>query len=136
MKVFVKGKTYLAEPGSYFKESVKIDGDFIVPPKIQFWKDLVVTGHLSLGVGSRVGGNITCNGAVISRGCLVEGELVSDTDQVTICDGARVRVVKSNGNVLLRPGIVSDEVHGENILVMGKVHCGKLMGTNTRVITN
>ncbi|MDU9376608.1 hypothetical protein McpSp1_12310 [Methanocorpusculaceae archaeon Sp1] len=136
MKVFVKDRTYLAERGSYFKESVKIDGDFIVPPKTQFWRDLVVTGNLSLGVGSRVGGNITCNGAVISRGCLVEGELVSDTEQVTICDGARVRVVKSNGNVLLRPGIVSDEVHGENILVMGKVHCGKLMGRNTRVINH
>ena len=94
MKVFVKGTTYLAEPGSYFKDSVKIDGDFIVPPKTQFWKDLVVSGHLSLGVGSRV------------------------------------------GNVLLRPGIVSDEVHGENILVMGKIHCGKLMGRNTRVVTN
>ena len=36
MKVFVKGTTYLAEPGSYFKDSVKIDGDFMVPPKTQF----------------------------------------------------------------------------------------------------
>lgn len=136
MKVFVKDTTYLAEPGCYFKKPVKIDGDFIVPPKTQFWKDLVVTGTLSLGVGSRVGGNVTCNGAVISRGCLIEGELISDTEQVTICDGARVRAIRSNGNVLLRPGIVSDEVHGENILVMGKVHCGKLMGRNTRVVTN
>ncbi|HJK41481.1 MAG TPA: polymer-forming cytoskeletal protein, partial [Methanocorpusculum sp.] len=108
MKVFVKGTTYLAEPGSYFKDSVKIDGDFIVPPKTQFWKDLVVSGHLSLGVGSRVGGNITCNGAVIGRGCLVEGELNSGSEQLTVCDGARVLVIRSEGNVLLRPGIVSD----------------------------
>ena len=136
MKVFVKGTTYLAEPGSYFKDSVKIDGDFIVPPKTQFWKDLVVSGHLSLGVGSRVGGNITCNGAVIGRGCLVEGELNAGSEQLTVCDGARVRVIRSEGDVLLRPGIVSDEVHGENILVMGKIHCGKLMGRNTRVVTN
>lgn len=136
MKVFVKGTTYMAEPGSYFKDPVKIEGDFLVPPKTQFWKNLVVTGTLSLGAGSRVGGNILCNGAVIGRGCLVEGELCTGQGQVTICDGARVRVIRSEGNVLLRPGMAADEVHGENILVMGKVHCGKLMGRNTRVVTN
>lgn len=136
MKVFVKGSTYMAEPGSYFKESVKIDGDFIVPAKTQFWRNLVVTGNLSLGVGSRVAGNIRCNGAVVSRACLIEGELIASDGQVTICDGARVRVIRSEGNVLLRPGMSADEVHGENILVMGKVHCGKLMGRNTRVVTN
>lgn len=89
MKIFVNGTTYLAEPGCYFEKPIKIDGDFIVPLKTQFWKDLVVIGTLSLGVGSRVGGNITCNGAVISCGCLIEGELISDTEQVTVCDGAR-----------------------------------------------
>ncbi|HJJ90787.1 MAG TPA: polymer-forming cytoskeletal protein [Methanocorpusculum sp.] len=136
MKVFVKDRTYLAEPGSYFKDSVKIDGDFIVPPKTQFWKDLVVIGHLSLGVCSRIGGNVACNGAVISCGCLIEGELNSGFEQLTVCDNAKVRVIHSKGNVLLRPGIISDEVYGNNILVMGKIHCGKLMGKNTRVITH
>ncbi|MDR3102645.1 MAG: polymer-forming cytoskeletal protein [Methanocalculaceae archaeon] len=136
MKVFAKGKIYLAEPGSYFRGPVKIDGDFIVPPRTQFWKDLVVTGRLSLGASSRVGGSVSCSGAVVARGCVVEGELTAGTDQVTVCDGARVRVIRSEGNVLLRPGIVSEEVHGGNILVMGKIHCGKLMGRNTRVITN
>ncbi|HJJ99073.1 MAG TPA: polymer-forming cytoskeletal protein [Methanocorpusculum sp.] len=136
MKIFVKDTTYLAEPGSLFTYSVKIDGDFIVPQKTHFWKDLVVTGHLSLGAYSRVYGNVSCNGAVISRGCLVEGELNAETEQLTVCDGARVRIIRSKGNILLRPGIVSDEVHGENILVMGKIHCRKLVGRNTRIITN
>jgi hypothetical protein len=66
----------------------------------------------------------------------VEGELVSGEGQVTVCDGARVRIIRSEGNVLLRPGMSADEVHGNNILVMGKVHCGKLMGRNTRVVTS
>ncbi|HJJ29793.1 MAG TPA: polymer-forming cytoskeletal protein [Methanocorpusculum sp.] len=136
MKVLVKDKLHMAEAGSYFRGSVQIDGDFLVPPRTFFWKDLVVTGNLYLCPESHVAGNVTCNGAVICRDSVIEGELDSGSEQLTVCDNAKVRVIKSDGNVLLRPGIVSSEVRGVNILVMGKIQCAKLMGKNTRVVTN
>ena len=136
MKVFVKDNLHMAEAGSYFRDSVKIDGDFLVPPRTHFWRDLVVTGKLLLGPQSHVAGNVKCNGAVICHDAVIEGELDSGLEQLTVCDNAKVRVIKSEGDVLLRPEIVSAEVSGINILVVGKVQCGKLMGKNTRVITN
>jgi len=136
MKVLVKDNLHTAEPGSYFRGSVMIDGDFLVPPRTFFWRDLVVTGKLFLCSESHVAGNVTCNGAVICHDSVIEGELNSGEEQLTVCDNAKVRVIKSDGNVLLRPGIISAEVRGVNILVMGKIQCGKLMGKNTRVVTN
>lgn len=136
MTIFVKDKMHMAEAGSYFRESVKIDGDFLVPPRTYFWKDLVVTGSLYMCPESHVAGNVSCNGAVICRDTVIEGELDSGKEQLTVCDNAKVRVIKSDGNVLLREGMTSSEVHGVNILVMGKIQCAKLMGKNTRVISN
>ena len=136
MKIFVKDNLHMAERGSYFRDSVKIDGDFLFPSRTYFWRDLVVTGNLYLCPESHVAGNVKCNGAVICRGSVIEGELDSGEEQLTVCDKAKIRVINSSGNVLLRPEMVSAEVHGVNILVMGKIYCGKLMGKNTRVISN
>lgn len=96
----------------------------------------MVTGKLFLCPESHVAGNVTCNGAVVCRDSVIEGELNAGTEQLTVCDNAKVRVIRSDGNVLLRPGVISAEVRGVNILVMGKIQCGKLMGKNTRVVTN
>lgn len=136
MAVLVKDNLYMAEPGSYYRESVKIDGDFLVPPRTYFWRDVVVSGKLILCPESHIAGNAECHGAVVARGCIIEGELDSGEEPVVVCDGAKVRIIRSTGNVLLRPGITSSEVRGENILVMGKIQCGKLMGKNTRVVSN
>lgn len=136
MTVFVKDGLHMAKKGSYFRESVKVDGDFLVPPRTQFWKDLVVSGTLYLCPESHVAGNVSCNGAVICRDCVIEGELSSGKEQLTVCDGAKIRIIRSEGDVLLRKGAVSSEVHGVNVLVVGKIHCAKLMGKNTRVVSD
>ncbi|HJJ28645.1 MAG TPA: polymer-forming cytoskeletal protein [Methanocorpusculum sp.] len=136
MKVFVKGNQYMAEKGSYFRESVKIDGDFLVPKRTIFWKDVVVTGSLYLCPECSISGNVTCNGAVIGPCSVIKGELNAGEEQLTVCDNAAVRIIKSTGNVLLRDGVQSTEVHAENLLVMGKVRCNKLMGKKTKVVSN
>ncbi|MDO5845382.1 MAG: polymer-forming cytoskeletal protein [Methanocorpusculum sp.] len=136
MAVLVKDNLYMAEPGSYYRGSVKIDGDFLVPPRTYFWRDVVVSGKLILCPESHIAGNAACRGAVVARGCVIEGELNSGAEPVVVCDGAKVRVIRSTGSVLLRPGITASEVRGENILVMGKIQCGKLMGKNTRVVSD
>lgn len=124
MKVLVKDNLHMAEAGSYFRGSVLIEGDFLVPPRTYFWRDLVVTGKLFLCPESHVAGNVTCNGAVVCRDSVIEGELNAGTEQLTVCDNAKVRVIRSDGNVLLRPGVISAEVRGVNILVMGKISAG------------
>lgn len=136
MKVFVKDNLYMAEKGSYFRESVKIDGDFLVPKRTIFWKDVIVTGSLYLCPQCCISGNVKCNGAVIGPYSVIKGEIDSGDEQLTVCDKAAVRVIKSNGNVLLRDGVQSNEVHAVNLLVMGKIKCNKLMGKNTRVVSN
>lgn len=136
MKVFVQNNLHMAEPGSYFRESVKIDGDFLVPRRTIFWKDLVVTGGLYLCPECTISGNVTCNGAVIGPGSIIKGEIDAGEEQLTVCDNAAVRVIKSTGNVLLRDGVQSSEVHAENLLIMGKVRCNKLMGKKTKVVRN
>ena len=88
MKVIVKDNLHTAEPGSYFRGSVMIDGDFLVPPRTFFWRDLVVTGKLFLCPESHVAGNVTCNGAVICHDSVIEGKLNSGLEQLTVCDNA------------------------------------------------
>ncbi|HJJ42553.1 MAG TPA: polymer-forming cytoskeletal protein [Methanocorpusculum sp.] len=136
MKVFVKDKLYMPEKGSYFNKSVKIDGDFLVPPRTFFWKDLEVTGSLYLCPESHITGSVTCCGAVICRDCVIEGELNSGNKELIVCDNAKIKIINSEGDVLIRKGIVSSEVRGINILIMGKIQCAKLMGKNTRVISS
>ncbi|HJJ47525.1 MAG TPA: polymer-forming cytoskeletal protein [Methanocorpusculum sp.] len=136
MIVFVKDNLYMAEKGAYFRESVKIDGDFLVPKRTIFWKDVVVSGSLYLCPECTISGNVSCNGAVIGPGSVIKGEFNAGEEQLTVCDNAAVRLIKSTGNVLLRDGVQSNEVHAENLLIMGKVRCNKLMGKKTKVISN
>ena len=69
MAIFVQDTLHMAERGSYYEGSVKIDGDFLVPPRTEFWKDIVVSGNIYLCPESHVKGNVTCKGGVICRGC-------------------------------------------------------------------
>lgn len=136
MAILVQDSLYMPERGSYFEESVKIDGDFLVPPRTEFWKDLVVKGTLSLCPESHIKGNVSCKGGVISRGCIIDGDLNVDGGVLIVCDGAVINRILSTGDVYLRQNVTAGEVRGNNILVMGKVQCGKLMGKNTRVISS
>ena len=136
MKIFVQDSLHMAEAGSYFEKSVKIDGDFLVPPRTEFWKDIVVSGNIYLCPESHVKGNITCKGGVICRGCVIEGDLIAGEDgELRISDGASVNRILSTGDVYLRKDVSAAEVRGNNILVLGKIQCGKLMGKNTRVVS-
>ena len=47
MAIFVQDTLHMAERGSYYEGSVKIDGDFLVPPRTEFWKDIVVSALVS-----------------------------------------------------------------------------------------
>ena len=135
MAIFVQDTLHMAERGSYYEGSVKIDGDFLVPPHTEFWKDIVVSGNIYLCPESHVKGNVTCKGGVICRGCVIEGDLIAEDGELRICDGASVHRIISTGDVYLRKDVISSEVRGNNILVMGKIQCGKLMGKNTRVVS-
>lgn len=135
MTIFVQDRLHMAERGSYYEGSVKIDGDFLVPPRTEFWKDIVVSGNIFLCPESHVKGNVTCAGGVICRGCVIDGDLIAEGGELRICDGAFVHRIISTGDVYLRKDVSASEVRGNNILVMGKIQCGKLMGKNTRVIS-
>lgn len=135
MAVLFKGNQYMAERGSFFPESVKIDGDFLVGPRGTFWKNLVVTGNLYLCPECQVKGNIICRGGVISRGCVLDGELKVTDGPLTLCDKANVNKVNCNGDVFIRPGVSAGEIYGDTILVLGKINCGKLLGKKTRVVS-
>ena len=82
-------------------------------------------------------GNVTCKGGVICRGCVIEGDLIAESDgELRICDGASINRILSTGDVYLRKDVSASEVRGNNILVLGKIQCGKLMGKNTRVVSS
>ncbi len=135
MTIFVQDTLHMAERGSYYEGSVKIDGDFLVPPRTEFWKDIVVSGCIYLCPETHVKGNVICKGGIIGRGCVIEGDLTADGGELRICDGAAVHRIISTGDVFLRKDVSASEVRGNNILVMGKIQCGKLMGKNTRVVS-
>ena len=66
---------------------------------------------------------------------VIEGDLIAEGGELRICDGAVVNRIISTGDVFLRKDVSAAEVRGNNILVLGKVKCGKLMGKNTRVVS-
>jgi len=137
-KVHVKDSNYMAKRGSFFQGSIKIDGDFLLGTRSTIWGNLVVAGNLYLMSECQINGNVTCAGGVIGRGTVVTGTFTTtqENGSLTVCDGAKINVISSSGDVYLRPDVTSAEVFGNNILVQGKVHCGRLMGKNTRVISN
>jgi carbonic anhydrase/acetyltransferase-like protein (isoleucine patch superfamily) len=132
--VLQKGNTYFAKKGSYFEGNVKIDGDFVVPPRTHFWGRLTVTGALELGPRSSVALGITCGSAVIGSQCRIKGSIVSQGD-VVILDHAVVHTVQAGGRVILRPGIsVGDVTSQDAIIVHGKIRSGNLIGKSMKVL--
>lgn len=49
--------TYII-PSGYLDRNVRVNGNLITGPGVRFWNDLVVSGELVLGKGSRVGGQV------------------------------------------------------------------------------
>lgn len=136
MKIIQAGDTYIAPKGSFFDGNVKIDGNFQVPPDTHFWGRLVVAGRLELGPQSTVGGDVTAQAAIIGSNVRIKGSLVT-TENVTVCDNARIRAIKAGGNVILRPGVhVGDVQSDETIFVYGRIKSGKLLGRNVKVFGN
>lgn len=132
--VIQKGDTFFAQKGSYFEGNVKIDGDFVVPPRTHFWGRLNVAGALELGPRSSVSLDIACGSAVIGGQCRVKGPIVSQGD-VVILDHASVHSVSAGGRVILRPGItVGDVTSGDAIIVHGKIKSGNLIGKSMKVL--
>lgn len=132
--VFQKGTTYFAEKGSYFEGNVKIDGDFVVPPRTHFWGRLNVGGNLELGPRSSVALDIVCWNAIIGSQSRVKGPIVAQGD-VTILDHAAVHSVQAGGKVILRTGVsVGDVTAGDTIIVHGRIKSGNLIGKNMKVL--
>jgi len=132
--VIQKGTTYFAEKGSYFEGNVRIDGDFVVPPRTHFWGRLNVTGTLELGPRSSVALDITCGSAVIGSQCRIKGPIVAEGD-VVILDHAVVHTVQAGGRVILRPGItVGDVTSQDAIIVHGRIKSGNLIGKSMKVL--
>jgi len=129
-----KGNTYFAQKGSYFEGNVKIDGDFVVPPRTHFWGRLTVTGNLELGPRSSVALDISCGNAVIGSQCRIKGPVVASGD-VTILDHASIHSVQAGGKVILRPGVIVGDVTSQDaIIVHGKIKSGNLIGKSMKVL--
>jgi predicted acyltransferase (DUF342 family) len=129
-----KGNTYFAQKGSYFEGNVKVDGDFVVPPRTHFWGRLTVTGNLELGSRSSVALEINCWSAVIGSQCRVKGPIIAHGD-VTILDHASIHSVQAGGRVILRPGIIVGDVTSQDaIIVHGRIKSGNLIGKSIKVL--
>jgi cytoskeletal protein CcmA (bactofilin family) len=129
-----KGNTYFAQKGSYFEGNVKVDGDFVVPPRTHFWGRLNVTGNLELGPRSSVALEINCWSAVIGSQCRVKGPIIAHGD-VTILDHASIHSVQAGGRVILRPGIIVGDVTSQDaIIVHGRIKSGNLVGKSMKVL--
>ena len=132
--VIQKGTTFFAKRGSYFEGNVKIDGDFVVPPRTHFWGRLNVSGTLELGPRSSIALEIVCGNAVIGSQCRVKGPITTRGD-VTLLDHASVHSIQAGGRVILRPGvIVGDVTSGDAILVHGKIKSGNLIGKSMKFV--
>jgi cytoskeletal protein CcmA (bactofilin family) len=129
-----KGNTYFAQKGSYFEGNVKVDGDFVVPPRTHFWGRLTVAGTLELGPRSSVALDITCRDAVIGSQCRVKGP-ISAKGEVTLLDHASVHSVQANGKVIIRPGVIVGDVTSQDaIIIHGKIKSGNLIGKSMKVL--
>lgn len=136
MKVYRHGDSFIAPAGSFFDGNVKIPGNFIVAAGTHFWGRLDVGGTLELGPRSTVGGDVTCENAIIGSQVRIKGSL-SVLENVTVCDEARIRCLHAGGDITLRPGVHVGAVSSdETIYVCGKIKSGKLTGRNVRVIGN
>ncbi|MDD4137901.1 MAG: polymer-forming cytoskeletal protein [Methanoregula sp.] len=129
-----KGNTYFAQKGSYFEGNVKIDGDFVVPPRTHFWGRLTVSGNLELGPRSSVALDISCGNAVIGSQCRVKGPITARGD-VTLLDHASIHSVQAGGRVILRPGVIVGDVTSQDaIIVHGRIKSGNLIGKSMKVL--
>jgi len=129
-----KGNTYFAQKGSYFEGNVKVDGDFVVPPRTHFWGRLTVTGTLELGPRSSVALDIACRNAVIGSQCRVKGP-ISAKGEVTILDHASIHSVQAGGKVIIRPGVIVGDVTSQDaIIIHGKIKSGNLIGKSMKVL--
>ena len=135
MAVLVKGRKYMAEYGTFLQGSVKIEGDFLMAHRCTIWGNLVVTGSLYLCPECQINGKVICTGGVIGRRSSITGTMMVTGGPLIVCDGAQIKEINCKGDVCLRPEVSSESVTGSNILVIGKVHCGKLRGKNTRLIS-
>jgi cytoskeletal protein CcmA (bactofilin family) len=136
MKVYRQGDSFIAPTGSFFDGNVKIPGNFIVAPDTHFWGRLDVDGTLELGPRSTIGGDVTCDNAIIGTGVRIKG-LLNVIENVTVCDEARIRSLHAGGDITLRPGVqVGDVSSDETIFVCGKIKSGKLTGRNVKVVGN
>lgn len=132
--VIQKGNAFYARKGSYFEGNVKIDGDFIVPPRTHFWGRLNVSGSLELGPRSSVALDLICWNAIIGSQCRIKGPITAKGD-VTILDHSVVHTVEAGGNVILRTGVtVGDVRSGGAIVVHGKIKSGNLVGKSMKVL--
>ena len=130
------GNKFFAQKGAYFEGNVKIDGNFVIPPRTHFWGRLVVAGNLELGARSSVALDVSCKSAIIGSQVRIKGPLVA-TGDVTLLDHAVVFSVKTDGNVIIRPGVhVGDVTTSEAIIVHGKIKSGKLTGKTMKVLGN
>ena len=129
-----KGTTYFAPKGSYFEGNVRVDGDFVVPPRTHFWGRLTISGSLELGPRSSVALDITCGSAVIGSQCRIKGPLTANGD-VAILDHASVHSVRAGGRVILRPGVMVGDVTSQGeIIVHGRIKSGNLIGKSMKVL--
>ncbi len=136
MKIYRQGDSFIAPRGSYFDGNVRVPGNFIVPPETHIWGRLDVNGTLELGPMSTVGGDVTCERAVIGNKVRIKGRL-DVIEDVVLCDDAKVATVRAGGDITLRPGVKVGEVSSdETIYVVGKIQSGRLTGRNVKVLGN
>ena len=134
--VIQKGSTFYAPKGAYYEGNVRIDGDFIVPPRTHFWGRLVVTGRLELGMKSTVALDVECGSAVIGSHARIKGPLVA-AGEVSLLDHCVVYSVTAGGRVILRPDVrVGDVTSSDAIVVHGKIKSGRLTGKSMKVLGN
>ncbi|NPE28380.1 polymer-forming cytoskeletal protein [Methanococcoides sp. SA1] len=114
--------TYIVRRKAFFENSIKIDGNMIVGPGANFWKDLEVSGSLQLGKESLVKGDIKASDALISTRCEINGNIDVAND-LTMLDNVKVGGSAVCGNEMsIRPGCQVSFVKATTALeLIGKV---------------
>jgi cytoskeletal protein CcmA (bactofilin family) len=134
IKYHEDSNTYIARKNTYFEGDVNIDGNFIVGPGSNFWKDLNVKGILKLGKATFVKGNIKADEAIIGARSEINGNIEVLGD-LKIFDSAQINGSAVAGKeMLVRPGCKIKFAKASNTMeLVGKVSI-KEIESGTKVI--
>ncbi len=111
------------------------DGNVIVGPGVNFWKDVKITGRLELAKGSVIGGSIKADQALIGPRSVIKGDIDVSGD-LTIMDNTTIYGnTNCGGHMSIRPGCRLDSAKaGVSIELIGQVRVRDLANCTKVVV--